>query len=148
MDILKVQICYNKILNLQRLKSWEVQEQIRKMNEALERSKSKRLSKDETQELKKCYRNIVKELHPDLHPTLTQAQTGLFKNAVEAYKNGDLATIKMDVIKQTFPYTEKETLSSEKKIAQRKKELTSIIADYNGAINILEEKIKKMLVMK
>ena len=25
---------------------------------------------------------------------------------------------------------------------------TSIIADYNGAINILEEKIKEMLVMK
>ena len=165
----------------------ELDEQIRKMNEALERSKSKRLSKDEAQELKKCYRNVVKELHPDLHPTLTPEQIRLFKNAVDAYKNGDLATIKMicvmvqksgsiekndnplvqlkeekarletvvhdihvqmDVIKMTFPYTEKETLSSAKEIAQRKQKLEKIIADYDEAIESLQEKIQEMLVMK
>ena len=42
-------------------------EKIDSMNAALERSRATVLSEEETKELKKLYRQIVKALHPDLH---------------------------------------------------------------------------------
>ena len=65
-------------------------DQLGKMNEALERKNARVLSQEESTELKKRYRAVVKALHPDLHGDLTPAQARLFHNAVEAYKNGDL----------------------------------------------------------
>ena len=36
----------------------------------------------------------MKALHPDLNPNLPEAKQELFNNAVQAYKNGDLETIR------------------------------------------------------
>lgn len=66
-------------------------EQIDKMNDALERSKAEVLSDEDNKELKKLYRKIVKALHPDI----SEAQAQLFDNAVSAYKNGDLGTLRI-----------------------------------------------------
>ena len=66
------------------------------MNEALERSQSgKLLTAEEEDQLKKLYRKIIKELHPDINPNCTQQQVTLFHNAVEAYKYGDLERMSM-----------------------------------------------------
>jgi Mg2+ and Co2+ transporter CorA len=65
-------------------------ELVDKMNAALERSHGRILSDEESRELKKLYRAIVKALHPDLHPDLGQAKIQLFHNAVKAYEHGDL----------------------------------------------------------
>ena len=46
-------------------------------------------------ELKKLYRKIVKALHPDINPDVSKAQVQLFDNAVSAYKNGDLGTLRI-----------------------------------------------------
>ncbi|MGN0549460.1 MAG: hypothetical protein ACI4IM_07675 [Acutalibacteraceae bacterium] len=70
-------------------------EQIDKMNEALERRKCPVLSEEESVELKKIYRKIVKGLHPDLNPDVSPEQIQLFNNAVNAYKNGDLYSLKI-----------------------------------------------------
>lgn len=70
-------------------------EQIDKMNEALERRKCPVLSEEESGELKKLYRTIVKGLHPDLNPDVSKEQIQLFNNAVTAYKNGDLNSLKI-----------------------------------------------------
>lgn len=70
-------------------------EQIEKMNKALERSKCKVLTDEENRELKKIYRKIVKELHPDLNPDISAEKVQLFNNAVKAYKNGDLNELKI-----------------------------------------------------
>lgn len=70
-------------------------EQINKMNDALERSKCIVLSDEDTKEMKKLYRSIVKSLHPDLHPDITEAQVTLFYNAVSAYENGDLNSLRI-----------------------------------------------------
>ena len=73
----------------------KLDEQIGKMNSALERSKGKELTDSESRELKKLYIGIVKALHPDLHPDISPEKIKLFLNAVEAYKNGDLTGLKI-----------------------------------------------------
>lgn len=73
----------------------QLDEQINKMNKALDHSKGRPLTEEETKEVKKTYRNIVKALHPDLHPDITPAQIQLFQNAVQAYENGDLNSLRI-----------------------------------------------------
>ena len=73
----------------------KLDEQIGKMNAALERSKGKELTDSESRELKKLYIGIVKALHPDLHPDISPEKIKLFLNAVEAYKNGDLTELRI-----------------------------------------------------
>lgn len=73
----------------------QLDEQINKMNKALDHSKGRPLTDEETKEIKKTYRNIVKALHPDLHPDVTPAQVQLFQNAVQAYENGDLDSLRI-----------------------------------------------------
>lgn len=70
-------------------------EQIDKMNDALKRSKAEVLSDEDNKELKKLYHKIVKELHPDINPDVSEAQVQLYENAVSAYKSGDLGTLKI-----------------------------------------------------
>ena len=72
-----------------------LEEQIKKMNEALKRSECRFLNDEEEKELKKLYRQIVKALHPDLNPDVSEEKMNLFENAVQAYKNGDLATLRI-----------------------------------------------------
>ena len=66
-----------------------------KMNEAIERSQCRELSSEENREFKKLYREVVKLLHPDLNPDASEAQIKLFENAVQAYRSGDLGTLRM-----------------------------------------------------
>ena len=73
----------------------QLNEQIDKMNDALKRSKAEVLSDEDNKELKKLYRKIVKALHPDINPDVSQAQVQLFDNAVSAYKSGDLGTLRI-----------------------------------------------------
>lgn len=73
----------------------KLNEQMEKMNQAIARSHSPCLTDEEAAECKKLYRAIVKTLHPDLHPDLTDAQKQLFQNAVQAYQNGDLNTLRL-----------------------------------------------------
>lgn len=73
----------------------QLDEQINKMNQALDHSKGRPLTDEETKEIKKTYRNIVKALHPDLHPDITPAQIQLFQNAVQAYEHGDLNSLRI-----------------------------------------------------
>lgn len=73
----------------------QLDEQIDKMNDALKRSKAEVLSDEDNKELKKLYRKIVKALHPDINPDVSEAQVQLFDNAVSAYKSGDLGTLRI-----------------------------------------------------
>lgn len=73
----------------------QLNEQIDKMNDALKRSKAEVLTNEKNKELKKLYRKIVKALHPDINPDVSETQVNLFDNAVQAYKNGDLGTLRI-----------------------------------------------------
>jgi exonuclease VII small subunit len=73
----------------------KLDEKIREVNDALERSRIEVLSKDESREIKKLYRQIVKALHPDLNTDLSRVHIDLFTNAVEAYEKGDLQALRL-----------------------------------------------------
>lgn len=119
----------------------KLDEKIRKMNAALERSKGQILTDVENAELKKLYRAIVKELHPDLHPELSEVKKRLFQSAVEAYEYGDLNGLRIisemvggslaqedEADKTTQQLKEKKRLT--KLISSVKKRIASIKSEY------------------
>ena len=73
----------------------KLEEKISGINRALERSKMEALSDEEEDEIKKLYRKIVKKLHPDLNPKMTDAERELFYHAAQAYEKGNLNAIRM-----------------------------------------------------
>lgn len=116
----------------------KLNEQIEKMNEAIKHSKCDVLTDEEAKEVKKLYREIVKKLHPDLHPDLTKAQRELFQNAVEAYRNGDIATLRLIHTMSgdlTLPEGHKDAVT----VLRREKErLEKIIALLNDEISAIK----------
>jgi hypothetical protein len=59
-----------------------------------ERNSSQLLSEKDSKELAKLYRKIVKRLHPDINPSISEREQKLFLAAQFAYKNGDLTAIR------------------------------------------------------
>lgn len=116
----------------------KLNEQVEKMNDALKRKDCKRLTESETKELKKLYRKIVKALHPDLHPDITNAQLVLFQNAVNAYKNGDLQTLRIigETVGGDISETEQKDALTE--LNEEKKRLERLVKSIKESI----EKIK------
>lgn len=69
----------------------QLQAHLDEVNDAFElRGNSEALSKEDAAELKELYRKVVKSLHPDLNPNVSESEISLFNNAVEAYKAGNL----------------------------------------------------------
>ncbi len=112
----------------------KLNEQIDRMNEALERSKYKVLSNKESDELKSLYRKVVKELHPDLHPDVTESQIELLCNATEAYENGDITRMRIIaemVATDDLPYDRADSIV---KLVSEKERLAAMIDDINAKI--------------
>lgn len=78
----------------------KLNEQLEKMNAAIDRSHAEVLSEQDTKELKRLYRRVVKALHPDLNPGLSEEKQQLLLRAINAYEHGDLNTLR--VIEETI----------------------------------------------
>lgn len=112
----------------------QLDEQINKMNDALRRSKAEVLSDEENRELKKLYRKIVKSLHPDINPDFSEAQIKLFDNAVQAYKNGDLVTLRIIgemVANNLLPEQHKDAMMQ---LAEEKERLQCLLKSIRNSI--------------
>lgn len=110
----------------------QLDEQINKMNDALKRSKAEVLSDEDNKKLKKLYRKIVKALHPDINPDVSETQVNLFDNAVQAYKNGDLNTLKIIgemVGNSPLPEQHKDALTQLNEEKERLQHLLKAIRD-------------------
>lgn len=112
-------------------------EKIHEVNTALKRSQGEFLSDEDTGELKKLYRSVVKMLHPDLHPDISEAQVSLFHSAVSAYENGDLNSLRII-----------RSLVSEPAVLKNKKEGTAVLAKekkrLTDLLQILRDRISEI----
>lgn len=119
----------------------KLNEQIEKMNQAIEHNNGEFLTAEEEKECRKLYRAIVKALHPDLHPDLTEAQRRMFQNAVQAYEHGDLKTLRVihtmseetplpDAHEDAMKVLLREKERLEKVVASIQDDMASIKAEY------------------
>ena len=123
----------------------ELNEQIDKMNEAIERSKGEFLTDEENKELKKLYRAIVKSLHPDLHPDITSAKLQLFHNAVSAYENGDLGALRIIAEMVAEPTLPENNDDSIKTLLKEKDRLLGSIKHINEMISDIKNEYPYIL---
>lgn len=117
----------------------KLNEQIDKMNDAIKQSQAEHLSKEDNRELKKLYHEIVKAVHPDINPDVTDAQARMFHNAVTAYKNGDLGTLRIIgemALSHHLPEKHKDAFGQ---LKEEKVRLDGLINSIKDSI----EKIKK-----
>ncbi len=112
----------------------QLDERINEMNEAIERSKARPLTDEETKELKKLYRGIVKALHPDLNPDVTLAQVQIFRNAIEAYECGDLNTLRVICETVAEPVITEQSEDSLSILVKDKERLTKVIKHIHEQI--------------
>ena len=93
------------------------------------------VSPERTAELRKIYRQLAKQLHPDVNNQLTDEQINLWHLVKEAYQNGDLE--KLQALMLVY---EKELLSTEK-IGLAAEEYTTKIAVLKEGIKVLHQQI-------
>ena len=108
--------------------------QIDKINAAIERNRGEYLSEEENKELKKLYRGIMKALHPDLNLDVTEAQIRLFENAVQAYEDGDLDTMRIIGAMVAAPVLTEQSEDALSVLMKEKKRLSEIVETIRSQI--------------
>ena len=115
------------------------------MNATIERSRGKFLSQEETRELKKLYRSVVKALHPDLHPDISGVQAELLREKERMLSL--IQELRDDIakIKNEYPYTMKEIVQSEEKTAEKRGQLEELIIQLKKNLEFYQSRIGEML---
>jgi len=107
------------------------------INEAIHRKNhTEKLSDEKSMELKKLYRTVVLRLHPDMNRDITERELDLFNNAVTAYKNGDIDTLRTVFL--LIDTTEPDNIKTNNPLEQltkRKQELEDRINDVQRKIS-------------
>ncbi len=145
-ELVHAAINQNKTINvteIELLVAAELAEaEFRIMKEVAKLENSKNLlshleSPERSAELRKLYKQLAKQLHPDLNDNLTEEQKNLWYLVKEAYENGDLEKLKaMQVV------YEKELKATGNKItALTEEEITLKIEVLKEGIKILNEQI-------
>lgn len=116
----------------------KLDEKIGEINEALSRAKAEVLSEEETKLLKKFYKNIVKKLHPDINPSVTDAEKELFYKATEAYKDGDLPSLQIIYDLVCSDQDIEDGNLSGKSLDDEVKRLEDLVGQIQDYINIIK----------
>lgn len=120
----------------------EYEEKLKQMSNELQNALQRKnygiLSEENTKELKRIYRKLIKKLHPDLNKENSERNKNLLLKVTRAYENGDLETLKnLEIL--TNEIIEKENVEM-----GELEELNESKARYEIIINNLIEEIKKI----
>lgn len=116
----------------------KLDEKTQEISDALKRSKGEVLSDEDAKLLKKCYKSIVKKLHPDINPNITDAEKDLFYKASEAYKDGDLASLKI-IFDVVCSEEEKDDVAlSGKSLEDEVKRLEDLVSEIQKDIDFIK----------
>ncbi len=117
-------------------------EQAKEVQKARERLLSPKLSKKESEELSKLFRQLVKKLHPDMNPNLPEEANRLWGKIMEAYKTNDLLQLTVlsdlaeDLLKETA--VQKKKLNSLETIQEQQQLLENRTAELKKRMKDLE----------
>ena len=119
--------------------------------------------REDKEELGALYRRIMKELHPDVNPDITPEELDLLHQAMEAYKNGDIETLRqlrrirddlaflkesllaeIEGIKTSFPYTLKAFLNDREAVRKKQEELRKTLAQWQEQEKVLQERLDQL----
>jgi hypothetical protein len=109
-----------------------LQEQLEQIKAATEYLESPVLSEEEAKELKQIYRILVKRLHPDWNPNLTQEEKDLFVRVQASYKTANLQELRNILL-----MIDAQSPSNQEDIEQE-------IAQYEKSIADMKERIEKL----
>lgn len=106
--------------------------QLNQLDRALGSAKADCLSEEEMKELKQLYRQLVKAWHPDMNPNLGSEYAQLFERAVQAYRSGDLVTMRILAVIQggQDPEVNREETDSLSYWHSKFEETNDLIANY------------------
>lgn len=130
----------------------ELEALFHKINTSLDRhNNGVVLSDKDSKKIKTVYRQIMKQLHPDLNPTLSEEEQQLFFRAVEAYEQGILWELELiaDVMDKTQRVVPIDGLHEERnRLMYHVEQLNQKIMDVKGHypylfIEILEHEQKR-----
>lgn len=111
-----------------------LQEQLEQIKAATEYLESPVLSEEEAKELKQIYRILVKRLHPDWNPDLTQEERDLFMRVQAAYKTANLQELRNILL----------MIDIQKPTTRQDKDIELEIAQYEKSIADMKERIEKL----
>ena len=155
----KYQILQIKVNNEEKINITQIDEQLKnefkdyeqsvikqmdELKKMMEKTDLKRLSKKDTQKLKKLYRQCILKLHPDLGNKLTDEDKILFFEINNAYKSGDLKTLES----LTILVDSNHGKISEKGDVEKLKSLIEDMEDKIQDIKVLETVFKGKTVFK
>ncbi len=112
----------------------KLDEKVKKLKEALDITEAPILTNDEAKEIKKIYRQIIKRIHPDANPNITEEQLRLFQQATSAYERGDLNAIQIIWLVVCEEHEPLEIESKEALLEEEKLRLEGVIEKINETI--------------
>lgn len=114
----------------------EIKQQMENLEKAKNLLLSPCLSKEEAEEIKKLYRMLVRRLHPDLNPNLSQQESDLFNQVQVAYKLCNLDKLR--------EFTLLISSSLEDKASETKDSLRMTVELLENQIADIKDKIEKL----
>lgn len=111
-----------------------LQDQLEQIKAATEYLESPVLTEEEAKELKQIYRILVKRLHPDWNPDLTQKERDLFVRVQAAYKTANLQELRNILL----------MIDAETPFNRDEKDIELEIVQYEKSIADIKERIEKL----
>jgi len=109
------------------------------LQEALNRKNFGVLSEEDSKELKRIYRKLIKKLHPDLNKDNSEKNKNLLIQVTRAYENGDLETLRnLELL--TDEIIERESIET-----GELEELKASKEKYENIVNTLLDEIKQIM---